>query len=246
MTSWMWGGTGYYEGDDVAVFKVGDRVRIGPNDDDCMEGVATIKAVKANGLYEIDFDAPEGGMLDGVDLLKGWYADSKDMTLVEADPQSNDNDYYARKFDQGKADWSLLPAVAAAEVAEYICGADGEPCPNGVDLSCVAGCLLTFKAEGDRDCLINAFAWATDAGDLAEAMADVVEVLMYGAKKYAPESWKLVPDATNRYWGAACRHLAAMAKGQETDPESGLPHVAHLRCNLLFALELTRKIPTVH
>jgi hypothetical protein len=63
---------------------------------------------------------------------------------------------------------------------------------------------------------------------------DVVRVLAYGADKYAPDNWQLVPEARKRYFAAAQRHLFAWWEGERTDPESGLPHLAHAACSLLF------------
>lgn len=64
----------------------------------------------------------------------------------------------------------------------------------------------------------------------------VVHVLMYGAVKYGPDNWQHVPEARDRYFGAALRHLLAWREGQLVDPESGLPHLAHAACSLLFLL----------
>ena len=66
----------------------------------------------------------------------------------------------------------------------------------------------------------------------------VVKVLTYGAKKYAPENWRKVQDPQDRYFAAAMRHLVARRDGQKLDPESGLPHLAHAACCILFMLEL--------
>ena len=68
----------------------------------------------------------------------------------------------------------------------------------------------------------------------------VVKVLDYGAKKYAPDNWRKVTDAETRYWDAALRHLTAWARGEKLDPESGLPHLAHAACSILFLLELEK------
>ena len=65
---------------------------------------------------------------------------------------------------------------------------------------------------------------------------DVVKVLTFGAKKYAPDNWKFVDDADNRYMDAAMRHLVAYQQGEGYDPESGEHHVAHAMCCLLFML----------
>ena len=63
---------------------------------------------------------------------------------------------------------------------------------------------------------------------------DIVAVLDYGAKKYSPEGWRRVDNARTRYFNAAMRHLTAWWEGERNDPESGLPHLAHAGCCLLF------------
>lgn len=66
------------------------------------------------------------------------------------------------------------------------------------------------------------------------AVADVVRVLTYGADKYGPDSWQTVDNARPRYFAATMRHLTAWWGGERIDPESGLPHLAHAVCSLLF------------
>lgn len=66
----------------------------------------------------------------------------------------------------------------------------------------------------------------------------VVRVLTYGAKKYAPGAWKLVPEGRDRYFSAALRHLTAWRDGEQLDVESGLPHLAHAACCVLFLMGL--------
>ncbi|ARF50020.1 dATP/dGTP diphosphohydrolase domain-containing protein [Pantoea stewartii] len=70
------------------------------------------------------------------------------------------------------------------------------------------------------------------------AIRSVIEVLEFGAKKYAPDNWKTVPDARTRYFDATIRHVAAWWSGEKSDSESGLPHLAHAICCLLFLLWL--------
>ena len=67
-------------------------------------------------------------------------------------------------------------------------------------------------------------------------IAQVIAVLEYGAKKYAINNWIEVPDAKTRYYDAAMRHLDAWWNGEDNDSESGLPHLAHAACCLLFLL----------
>lgn len=65
-----------------------------------------------------------------------------------------------------------------------------------------------------------------------------VDVLTYGAKKYAPENWRKVEGWRWRYFGAALRHMVAWFAGEKIDPESGHHHLAHAACCVLFMLEL--------
>jgi hypothetical protein len=64
----------------------------------------------------------------------------------------------------------------------------------------------------------------------------VVKVLEYGAQKYSPENWKRVENPEDRYFSAAMRHLIAWQEGDPADPESGLSHLAHAACCVLFLL----------
>lgn len=70
-----------------------------------------------------------------------------------------------------------------------------------------------------------------------EVFAPVVEVLMFGAKKYAAWnftngkglSWTEVGESMQR-------HINAWLSGEDKDPESGLSHLGHIGCNLMFLL----------
>lgn len=68
------------------------------------------------------------------------------------------------------------------------------------------------------------------------ALRGAGRVLAYGAKKYDPDNWRKVDDR-RRYLGAALRHLFAWAGGEDLDPESGLPHLDHAVCSVLFLAE---------
>lgn len=67
-----------------------------------------------------------------------------------------------------------------------------------------------------------------------EALRPVVVVLGHGAAKYAPDNWRRVPKARDRYFAAALRHLVAWREGEQLDPESREPHLAHALRSLLF------------
>lgn len=73
-----------------------------------------------------------------------------------------------------------------------------------------------------------------------DAMDEIVKVLDFGAKKYDRDNWRHVANADQRYQAAAFRHLTAYAKGERTDPETGLSHLAHIGCCILFLLSLEK------
>jgi hypothetical protein len=66
-----------------------------------------------------------------------------------------------------------------------------------------------------------------------EWLEQVGQVLTFGAKKYAAHNWR-GGISFSRLIGAALRHTLAIMRGEDTDPESGLPHSAHASCCLMF------------
>lgn len=70
-----------------------------------------------------------------------------------------------------------------------------------------------------------------------KSILEVGKVLTYGADKYDAENWRKVDDLQNRYTSAALRHIFAHIDGEADDPETGLSHLAHAMCCLLFKLE---------
>ena len=74
-----------------------------------------------------------------------------------------------------------------------------------------------------------------------EGMDEVVKVLEFGAKKYARDNWKKVEHANTRYLAAAFRHLIHHNNGEAADPETGISHLAHATCCMLFLLALEKQ-----
>jgi hypothetical protein len=66
-------------------------------------------------------------------------------------------------------------------------------------------------------------------------LREVIQVLMLGAKKYSPFNWQLVKPK-ERYFDACIRHVTAWQEGEKQDKESGLSHLAHAICCLIFLL----------
>ena len=69
-----------------------------------------------------------------------------------------------------------------------------------------------------------------------DALTKVMEVLEYGARKYDLHNWQGLADFELRYESALIRHYVAWKAGEENDPESGLSHLAHMACNVLFLI----------
>jgi hypothetical protein len=70
------------------------------------------------------------------------------------------------------------------------------------------------------------------------ALEEFAKVLTFGAEKYAADNWRSVPGAADRYFAAAQRHIWAYKRGEKLDNESGLAHLAHAICCLVFLLEV--------
>lgn len=66
-----------------------------------------------------------------------------------------------------------------------------------------------------------------------EWMEEVGKVLTYGAIKYSPDNWR-IGISYRRLIGAALRHLFAFARGEDFDPETGLSHLSHASCCIMF------------
>ncbi len=66
-----------------------------------------------------------------------------------------------------------------------------------------------------------------------QALEGLAAVLTFGAQKYAAHNWR-GGMPYGRLIAAALRHLFAIMRGEDLDPESGLPHVDHLGCCWMF------------
>lgn len=72
-----------------------------------------------------------------------------------------------------------------------------------------------------------------------EAMNQTAAVLKFGAIKYAEHNWRK-GFTWSRPLAAAMRHITAFNNGEDTDPESGLSHLAHAACCIMFLLEFEK------
>lgn len=74
-----------------------------------------------------------------------------------------------------------------------------------------------------------------------KALMAISDVLTYGAKKYDDHNWQVVPNGPQRYKAAMMRHILAHASGEPVDSETGISHLAHAACCVMFMLELELK-----
>lgn len=77
-----------------------------------------------------------------------------------------------------------------------------------------------------------------------EAMNQTAAVLKFGAQKYAEHNWRK-GFAWSRPLSAAMRHITAFNDGEDRDPESGLSHLAHAACCIMFLLEFEKTHPNL-
>ena len=69
-----------------------------------------------------------------------------------------------------------------------------------------------------------------------DAIRDVVRVLKFGASKYGDRNWERGMDYS-RLFSAAQRHLTTWFQEREdNDGETGISHLAHAGCCVLFLL----------
>lgn len=68
-----------------------------------------------------------------------------------------------------------------------------------------------------------------------DSVEEIVKVLEFGAQKYARDNWKQGEGFKySRSFSALQRHILAFMRGEDNDPETGISHISHAMCNLLF------------
>lgn len=108
------------------------------------------------------------------------------------------------------------------------------------------GAQNAFNIEADKDAPENE-AKKFDEGktryDLIppEALEQLVDILTFGAKTYGDRNWeKGLPYG--RIFAATMRHLWKWWRGEDCDPESKLPHLAHAACNIFFLMTYESRV----
>ena len=68
-----------------------------------------------------------------------------------------------------------------------------------------------------------------------DALNQIAQVLEFGANKYGDRNWERGMN-WSRPFSALMRHMWAWWRGEDRDPETGLSHLAHAGCCILFLL----------
>lgn len=74
------------------------------------------------------------------------------------------------------------------------------------------------------------------------SLEQAAAVLAFGARKYGRHNWRQ-GIAVQRNLDAALRHIYAANEREDFDPESGLLHLAHALCCIMFALDTIHHRP---
>lgn len=78
-----------------------------------------------------------------------------------------------------------------------------------------------------------------------DALAEIAKVLTFGADKYGDRNWEQGIQY-GRVFAASMRHLWDWFRGEDNDPETGLSHLAHAGCCVLFLLAYVLRGKTDH
>jgi hypothetical protein len=128
------------------------------------------------------------------------------------------------RFNGGKPPYELIPASI---LHDFFAHGAGDAAPDPI---AALGALGDFQARRgeDHDALLNVLHWLG-----AQGWDECAYVFDYGRGKYAAWNW-----AKGMAWSVpiACttRHLLAMIRGEQDDPESGKPHRGHVFCNIVM------------
>lgn len=69
------------------------------------------------------------------------------------------------------------------------------------------------------------------------ALAAEGRVMQLGASKYGAYNWSESGVSASVYYDAAMRHLMQWYTGEDIDPESGQPHLAHVRACMAIIID---------
>jgi Domain of unknown function (DUF5664) len=147
-------------------------------------------------------------------------------------------------FSGSDFDYASLSALPALDVLSETTGSDGDFAPSSYEPSdetqpTLSSSTAAWEPEGEaRKSLESATKPRLELVPWA-AVTEIAEVLTFGAKKYDANNW-CRGARWGRYFAALCRHVFAWWRGEDKDQETGLSHLAHAGCCLVFLMEYQR------
>jgi len=100
--------------------------------------------------------------------------------------------------------------------------------PDAIDLNNSLTEGAKFDTGNTRYDLIDAY-----------SLEQLALIYTFGAQKYEDENWRK-GISWKRVFAATMRHLWSFWKGEELDPESGLPHLAHAAWNIFSLINYSK------
>jgi hypothetical protein len=91
--------------------------------------------------------------------------------------------------------------------------------------------ILAIASEGRKDDMGKA-AYHLLAPEFLDGTA---QVLTYGAVKYGARNWEAGMN-WSRPFAALMRHMWAWWRGEKSDPETGMSHLWHAACCVMFLM----------
>lgn len=71
------------------------------------------------------------------------------------------------------------------------------------------------------------------------ALIHMAKAMQHGAEKYGSYNWRAKAVRSTIYVDAAMRHLARYLDGEDIDPDSGVPHIAHVAACMAVLMDAT-------
>lgn len=189
-------------------------------------------------IHDLRILAGEFGPIDGVVVMDDWMESKGSRREV-----SWAIDYGIPIFDQG---------MRPIEVAEHFVVNPTGLMATPSDLAPAQGPHVNAagadygQVVADPSGAVKADVGKTRLDLLPRApLEQIAEVLAFGAHKYPDPiardyNWRR-GFGWSRIYAAALRHLFAWWDGEDLDQETGLTHLAHAGCDILFLLEFVHK-----
>lgn len=190
-------------------------------------------------------------------MAKKPLSQPKSLSKPVSKPKTN-NVEGGKKFDQGKTMYSISPMSIRAfltPVHKECCGYDIKLL-NGVSEEhaldwCIRQAISCYYNEDFAASLIwicryfliidNGFDDVEDIRYPLLGLERAVKIMEHGAVKYGRDNWQILPEFYDRYISAGDRHLGPFLANQTIDPDSGMEHLAHWQCNVMFLAWKQRK-----